>query len=215
MRERALYFRCGSFAVSLQFSQKWEVVSRNVWTVNFGWRTRHMVELEQFMILLVLSVHIIDALGCCKYYVIRSIYSNAMEPKCILCNRVLCPMYFECSKNTLPMVHISISISVWVYLCICGFIKCSMRDANNTRHATQFIRCERASGVATVFTNRKVFLEMVSTFLRTNYGKSSVIDWNIERSQIEYFIEFNKKFNYSLFPEWSGNNTHTQTEKKN
>lgn len=104
--------------------------------------------------------------------------------------------------------------SVRVYLCICGFIKCSMRDANNTRHATQFIRCERASGVATVFTNRKVFLEMVSTFLRTNYGKSSVIDWNIERSQIEYFIEFNKKFNYSLFPEWSGNNTHTQTEKK-
>lgn len=27
-----------------------------------------------------------------------------------------------------------------------------------------------------LFTNRKVFLEMVSTFLRTNYGNSSVID---------------------------------------
>lgn len=134
MQESWVYFRCGSFAVPLQFSVMsivriaWEwdrivivciLVKSELWLA-----TRHMVELKQFMILLVLSVgsglkHIIDALGCCKYYVIRS--------------KQYLPAF-----DVLPMLFKSIQHSVYivsVYVCLASLN--AARDTNNIRQ-----RCE-------------------------------------------------------------------------
>lgn len=104
-------------------------------------------------------------------------------------------------------------VSEWVFVCGVASLNAvwTAQITTNTTHTSFTIytlwTCKFATttiatdadvddDAAAASTNRKVFLEMVSTFLRANYGKSSVIDWIIDTLQqtefIYIFIEFDK-----------------------